>query len=640
MYEGLVRNIEYVSKAQSVYEEALQSAVQGGIGWWRVNTQYCSDDSFDQEIIIEPIKNQLGVYQDPDIKQKDGSDAKFGFVFEDIPTKEAKRAHPDVNFAPSSGIALDGPGTWIKLDYTRVAEYYRIQETDDELIYMEDQEGHGATFFRSDVPKQYRKQIETQGETSESFRTRKVKRRKLQWFKIIGDTIVDRRDFKYKYIPLVRTIGIEIVIDGELHRRGHVRTLKDPQRMYNYNSSAQCEYGATGTKSPWVGPKAAFEGNESQWNVANIQNAAYLTYNHVDGDNNPIPKPERMDPPGLAPAFIEGMRIADHEMDMASGQYSAQHGDQSNERTGRAIAERQRQSDTATYHFVNNQALAIRYTGVIILDMAPHVYDTERVLQIMGRDGVQSNITIKPDMEEAVREEAQDKEIINIMFNPKIGKYIVEADIGPAYSTQRQEAWNAFVQIITGAPQLIDEIGDLMFRSADFPLADKIAERLMRKIRTEKPYLFENDAPTPQMQAMQQQVQELSQEVSGLLQKLAENRLKLVGKDQMRDIEAYDAETKRITATTNAQLDISRLQDPELLAGLKEIIMQTIQEARDGDITQSIARQQAAEGNPAAAGAPSPASQPPVDGAQQAGDGNWYVPDPRRPGKSMMVMSQ
>ena len=28
---------------------------------------------------------------------------------------------------------------------------------------------------------------------------------------------------------------------------------------------------------------------------------------------------------------------------------------------------------------------------------------------------------------------------------------------------------------------------------------------------------------------------------------------------------------------------------------------------------------------------------PPVQGAKQAPDGNWYVPDPNRPGKYLMV---
>jgi len=34
---------------------------------------------------------------------------------------------------------------------------------------------------------------------------------------------------------------------------------------------------------------------------------------------------------------------------------------------------------------------------------------------------------------------------------------------------------------------------------------------------------------------------------------------------------------------------------------------------------------------------PAAAAAPPVQGARQAPDGNWYVPDPARPGKYLMV---
>ncbi len=642
IYEGLIRHIEYVSKAQTVYDESMQSAVEGGIGWWRVVSEYEGDDSFDQDIKIKPVRNQLSVYLDPDIEQLDGSDAMFGFVFNDLPRDEAMRQNPDVDFSvgPISN-SLNGPDTWVKPDNVRIAEYYRIHLIKDQLVYMEDDEKNSATFLRSDVPAKFRKQIDEAEKNGQEFKKRDVNRRELQWFKIVGDAIVARRKLKFKYIPLVRTVGIERIIDGKLVRRGHVRNLKDPQRMYNYNTSAQVEYGATGTKSPWVGPKKAFEGNEDSWNRANVQNAAYLTYNHWDAETEqPIPKPERMDPPGLAPAFIDGMKIADHEMDMASGQYAPQQGQPSNEKSGKAIAERQRQGDTTNYHFIDHQAIAVRYTGMIILDMVPHIYDTERVLQIRGKDGTQSKIRIKPDQQTALQQEkikvaAQDSQdeaqTVEIMFNPKIGKYMVEADIGPAYSTQRQEAWNAFVQIVTGAPQLIDEIGDLMFYSADFPLADKIAERLMRKIRVEKPYLFDEQAPTPAMQQMQEQVKEMSTQVAELMQKLAEYRLKLTGKEQMRDIDAYDAESKRITALSNAQPELNRTGDvPEL----STLIKQTLAQMLGLDITKVVDEEQG--GDQEQNGQPidipdmglGGGEQPSMNGARQAPDGNFYMRHP------------
>lgn len=636
IWEGVIRNIEYVSQASVIYNAAAKSAVYGGVGWWRIETRYDSEDediaAFNQSIYISAVKNQLGVYKDPDATRPDTLDAMFGFVFEDISKEEAEKQYPEVDFATGpTNPNLSGPATWVRDDSVRIAEYYRIREEDEDLIYMQDEHGHASVFYRSSVPDKFRKQIEDAENNGQEVKKRKAKRKTLQWFKIVGNRIIDRRDLKGRFVPLVRVIGIEEVIDGNLYRCGHVRLLKDPQRMYNYNTSAQTEYGATGTKSPWIGAKEAFASNPEAWANSNIQNAAYLPFDTMDSEGNQIPPegyPRRPDPPGVSMAYLEGMKIAEHEMDMASGQYQAIQGQESNERTGKAINARQRQGETANYHFTEQQAIAIRATGEIIMDMVPHYYDTERVIQIMGKDGVQSKVRIKPDlnvamqrqkMQTSAQDSAQTAQVIDIAFNPKIGKYMVEADIGPGYATQRQEAWNAFVQILTSSPALVDEIGDLMFLSADFPMADKIAERLMRKIRTEKPYLFDDQAPTPAMQALQQQVQELSQQTTELLQKLAEYRLKLTGKEQMRDIDAFDAESRRITALSNAEPELNKTgQIPDL----RPLIVQTLQDmAKGGDITDIVRQIGGTEGA-------EPQEQPPVAGARKAQDGNWYVQHP------------
>jgi hypothetical protein len=62
------------------------------------------------------------------------------------------------------------------------------------------------------------------------------------------------------------------------------------------------------------------------------------------------------------------------------GQYQSDMGAPSNERSGAAINARQRQGDNATFHFLDHQAIAIRFTGKILIDLIPKIYDTERVL--------------------------------------------------------------------------------------------------------------------------------------------------------------------------------------------------------------------------------------------------------------------
>jgi hypothetical protein len=88
-----------------------------------------------------------------------------------------------------------------------------------------------------------------------------------------------------------------------------------------------------------------------------------------------------------------------------------------------------------------------------------------------------------------------------------VGKYEVEADVGPAFATQRQEAWNAYVQILSQNKELVQVIGDLAFKCADFPGAEEIAQRLKRMV----PQQALEDGPSPDLLAAQQQIDTLKQ---------------------------------------------------------------------------------------------------------------------------------
>lgn len=640
IFEGLIRQIEYASGAQMIYDEATDSQVEGGIGYWRVLTRPVSDDTFDQEPIIAPVPAHRNVYLDCDIKQRDGSDAEWGFIFDDLPDEEAKRQMPEKLVGTMVGFTEGN--SWTRDGYTRVAEYYRIVKTEDELIWLEDDNGTATTFKRSEAPKdiQLSKLLaEATKADPDKVKRRKIFKRHLEWYKIAGNQIVDRRTPKENplfgsYIPIARVVFTERVIDGKLERKGHVRGIKDAQRMYNYNSSGQVEFGALQTKSPWVGAAAAFQGNEVAWNNANRSNAAYLTFRHKDADGNDLPPqalPQRPQPPGASPVFVQGMEIADREMMMASGQHEANQGMQGNERSGKAINERQRQGDKATYHAIDNLAIGVRYTGKILLDLIPKLLDTERVATILGRDGTQTKVQVKPQAKEAYQKVEQEKDDVSIIFNPTVGKYEVQSDVGPAYATQRQEAWNAFVQIVQGAPELINVIGDYMFQSADFPLADKIAERIRNKIRNEAPWLLDDEAPGPAIQQLKQQLEQATQQVAELLEQLSDTKRALKSKDQKRDIDAYRAETGRVKDFGNTIKDV--MDDPRAAEALSAAFMQTVRGMFGEDITDVVDAQQDRE--PGQDG-----EHPSVPGARKAPDGKYYLPDPQRPGKFLQVNDQ
>ncbi|MEK6298769.1 MAG: hypothetical protein V4793_46980, partial [Paraburkholderia tropica] len=107
----------------------------------------------------------------------------------------------------------------------------------------------------------------------------------------------------------------------------------------------------------------------------------YLPYNAFDAEGNAIERPQREQPPVGASAYLTGMQTAQQELMMSSGQYQEQFGQQSNAQAGVAIQARQRQGDRATYHFIDNVARSIRYTGRVLIDLIPKIYDTARVVR-------------------------------------------------------------------------------------------------------------------------------------------------------------------------------------------------------------------------------------------------------------------
>jgi len=238
-------------------------------------------------------------------------------------------------------------------------------------------------------------------------------------------------------------------------------------------------------------------------------------------------------------------------MMMVSGQYQADFGAPGNERSGVAIQQRQRQGATATYHFIDHLAMALRYAGKIIIDLVPRIYDTKRVIKIMAEDGTDSEVLLDPNAAQAFLEQQQKNsdEAKQVIFNPNIGRYDVISDVGPDFATRRQEAFNALSQIAASNQELMLLVGDLLFKSADFEYADEIAERMERMV----PAQAKGDGPPPQVLALQKQVQALSQMLETLSQKAQEQQLALKDKSaktaegaEQKIIDAYEAETRRL----------------------------------------------------------------------------------------------
>ena len=626
--QGVVRHIEDNSRADIAYDSSIEFAVRAGFGYIRVVTDYADEDSFDVDAFIKTVRNPFSTYLDKDAQELDGSDARYGFFFDDMPRESFEAEHPGADACSFDTSATTTHNTWIKEDTVRVCEYFRVEHDEKNHVQIET----GEVFSEEDYWAKF-KDAEVRPEIKNS---RMIKRRKVMWYKLTANEILDRREFPSRFIPIVPVYGHIIDVAGERRITGLIHSAIDGQRMYNYSVSAYVERVALMPKAPFVAAEGQLEGHESEWAQANTANIPVLQYKVVDLDGNLLPAPQRQPAADVPTGWLQAMQATEHDIQAALGMYNAAVGAPSNEKSGRAIMARQREADNATFHFIDNLSRAIRHVGRILVDMIPRIYDTQRIVRIIGEDGSVESAEFDPDLSAPMieRKDAAGN-VINKVYNPTLGKYDVTITVGPAYTTKRQEAADFMSQIAQSNPQLMPLIGDLMFKAMDMPYAEEISERLKLMLppqiaEHEKAEQQPDQIPPQVQQAMQMAGQQIEQLQGALMQ--AQQQLEAMSNDkdaeqaklaidaQKIQVEQFKAETDRL----QVQLEAMRNQQPESIGheAQESAVLQSLMQ-RVEQIAQAIAQ---------------PAQQPVqvfVDGGQKATvkrsravkqeDGSWSM---------------
>lgn len=574
IFNGVVRHIEYMSDADVAYDTACDNQVTYGEGYIRLLTEYCNDETFDQDIKIGRVRNAFSVYMDPTIQDPCGADAEWCFITEDILKDEYERLFPDatpISTLYAQGVGDQGISAWLQEDTIRIAEYfYKSYEKATLHLYPDNQ----TSFARTPRDKQLMALF------GKPLRSREVNRAKVMWMKTNGFDVLEEREWPGKWIPVVRVIGNEWEVEGRIFISGLVRNAKDAQRMYNYWTSQEAEMLALAPKAPFIGYGGQFEGYEMQWKTANTTNWPYLEVNPdvTDGAGNILPLPQRAQPPLPQTGLIQAKMGAGEDIKATTGQYDASIGQGGNERSAKAIIAREKQGDTGTYHYVDNLARAIRHITRQIVDLIPKIYDTQRIARIIGADGEVGMVKFNPDQQEPVKEiRDQMGALIEKVYNPGVGTYDVMVTTGPGYMTKRQEALDAMSQILQSNPQLWAVAGDLFIKNMDWPGAQEMAARFKKIL---DPKVLSDGDQTPEMVAAQQQIEALTQElnrVSDIMENIQDSteQQKMEVDRYKAEIDAYNAETKRISA-------VQQSMTPEQI---QDIVMGTIAAALDtGDL--------------------------------------------------------
>jgi hypothetical protein len=548
---GICRHIEVNSDADDAYDNAFDFAVRMGWGYWRIDTDYVSDDSFDQDIYIRRINNPFTVYFDPNSIMPDGSDAEKCLITEVISKEIFRSMYPDAddggNFnARGTG---DSNAEWVTKEDIRIAEFFYTERKRVALILLSD----GTQIYENELPSAEMMGLAGIQEVSR----RETWKKEIKWCKVTAMEILEEGVWAGKYIPIVPIYGQQVVVENKSKKFGLVRMAKDPARMYNYWATSLTESVALAPKAKWLLAEGQDEGHESEWAQANIKATAVLRYKQTDIDGRIAPPPSRIQPEAPPAGVMAAAAGMNADLMAVIGIYDPSQLPTGN-MSGKAINGQQQQTDMTNFHYYDNLTRSIRWTGKIILDLIPKIYDTERVLRIIGDDG-------RPDLVTLNQRSQDDQGVEKVLNDVTVGEYDVVMDTGPGYNSKRQEAVDAMMTLLTADPALMTQAGDLIFRNMDFPGADIIADRLaaanpMAQIDDKSPV-----PPQVQMQLKnaQQTIQELQQKIQMMTMDMKYGASVAQQKDE--------AETKRelMRQTTKAHQIETQAQTAEHTAKMK-----------------------------------------------------------------------
>ncbi len=551
-YKGIIRDIEYKSNADDAYDNAVNYSVKCSIGFIRVDHAYVNDTDFNQHLLIKRVVNPLAVYIDANSVESDGSDAKHCTIIDQMSVASFKRKYP--GFEPSSFEEMETRDEDYKDDEKiTIAEQFTIIEekshiaTDEDGNYVEYNEAEKDTYAK----------------------TRPVKKIIVQRRLMSGMNVLEETTFPGKYIPLVPVYGEEAWIDGKRRIFSLIRKSKGSQQMFNYWKSLETEILMKQPNAPVMVAAGSVEDYSDDWQ--HPEKSMALRYDHMDDDGNPYPTPIRLQPPTIPTGIVNASRETVDDIKATMGIYNAALGAKSNETSGVAINQRKIEGDVAVYHFSDNLIKSITHVGRILVSAIPEIYDTKRVLRIIGEEDEPGEIGINGALVEGQEETLRLDD----------GEYDVKVIAGAAFTTRRQETVTAMTELFSKNPELFAIMGDLYFKNSDFTGAQALAKRMEKAI---DPKYLEDDEDSEEGQQLAQMQAQFEEIIQAMQQELQAAQQQLESKQGELEVKAMGEQNKSDAAAAQNQIKDAELQLKDAEISLKEAQLQAETELKHREL--------------------------------------------------------
>lgn len=545
--EDMVREVQSQGCAQTAYKMAIASQVNMGWGYFAFATDYDNDESNDQNIYIREIPNTFQVYDDPACRKQDRSDRRFLIEVEDLPlTDFNRRENREYARDELQSVGSEYP-SWATMgeDLVRVGHYWRM-EYDKETVWFNKETGEKFTEKPKDV---------------QNYNERVIKKPRVMYYKCTAKEKLEGRKWQGSHIPYCFVEGNKTVVNGKTYLTGIYEDMISTQVLFNYATNAAIELAESAPISPFVVPLRGVKQLEKYYDTVNRKNYAYLPYNDIDENGLPIAPPQRLQNGADLSSAVALIQMAEQNFYGTSGIYPASLGQQSNEKSGKAILARQREGDISTSNYADTFRRALLYGGIIFQDLSKKIYDGSREIQVMSEDKKTRVVKIN----QKYKDPRTGKTIEYDMTKGEMG---VAVTTGASFTTKREEERESQIALLQAYPQAMLPALPGIVRSMDWPNADKTAEAIERglppELRDPESQKEQMQGVPPAVQAQLQQAQQIIQQLGQALQEAQQAAAEKKSEAQMKmgelQIKAQSAQTQAEKNQFDAELKAAELQ--------------------------------------------------------------------------------
>lgn len=577
---ALIRQIEYRSNAQLAYTSMFEDAAQGSYGFLRIVPRYIDERidqpsarSFEQELRIVPVPNAAlitpGYFTMPDL-----SDCKRYWVDESYTHAEFKEAFGKAKMTKGGAFLSEVGPRWADANRLWVREFWELKTRRKKLVLLPNQQspqnpkGEPSAVWVDTIPKEARDQV-----LSTALRERTVDVPYVCQTITNGAEILEKNeDWPGRHIPIVGCVGKVLWLKDERVILSLHRKALDPQQLLNYYKTSEAEEVGMTPKVPWFTYAGALNAiNRAAMAVANQTPVGTIEVNPLpEGWNpawGPVPVPQR---PSYAPniqAFEVGAESTRRSVQSATGTgFLPTEAQRQNEKSGVALREIATSAQKGAYHFVDHYEHAIRRVGELLVDLIPHYYDTDRVLQVRTLDD-------KPIAVHINSQEPAPQEFGGEPITTTTGEFDITLSTGPGWASEREKASDFADQFVNVRPETLAMYMDLIIELKQLgPIGDKMAKRAKAMLPPPIQQLEQGGQPLPpQAQQAMQQLQQAQQMIQQLQRMIETDQVKGQTQIQLKKLdgeiklalEQLKGEQKRQQMGEQAAIDIDTREDEQ-----------------------------------------------------------------------------